>query len=79
MHMLGNVWEWTADVYVDNYKDAPINGNIAIGDDLNFFHVIRGGSWYLNEEDLRSANRGYGGVDHPGSGLLGLRLIRIPK
>jgi len=44
------VWEWCADVWHNNYKDAPIEGNIWINENYKkrYFQsrfVVRGGSW----------------------------------
>ena len=40
----GYLWEWTADPWHEDYKDAPVDGSVwQMGDEKRF--VIRGGSW----------------------------------
>lgn len=41
----GNVWEWQADCYVDNYLDAPIDGAARIECEDDAYRAIRGGSY----------------------------------
>lgn len=55
--MHGNVLEWVEDVSHDNYTGAPTDGSVwKVGGD-SARRVLRGGSWYGNPRDLRSANR----------------------
>lgn len=69
--MLGNAWEWTADVYHENYIGAPENAIPWMAeDDQNravtnpeYGRVLRGGSWGLSDAmhpvsyDLRITSR----------------------
>ena len=57
--MHGNVSEWVADCWHDNYQGAPTDGH-AWTSDCGFFDVpavVRGGSWRSLPQDLRAANR----------------------
>ncbi len=70
--MIGNVWEWTR----SHYKDYPYvadNGreNLNAGD----ARVLRGGSWYINPQDVRAANR-YRDVATLRFNNVGFRLAR---
>lgn len=53
--MLGNVWEWTEDIYHDSYNGAPTDGSAWIVDGDK--HLLRGGSWNNSPMDLRAAVR----------------------
>lgn len=46
MHMLGNVWQWTDDHYVENYKTEHIDGNMRVTIKDPKFRVVRGGGYY---------------------------------
>ena len=56
--MHGNVWEWVADCYHDNYEGAPTDGRAwTSGCGSNVRAVVRGGSWLGRPRNLRSAHR----------------------
>lgn len=55
--MHGNVWEWCADHWHENYEGAPIDGSVWITDDEEAFRLIRGGSWDRVPGSCRSAYR----------------------
>lgn len=63
--MHGNVWEWTADNWHDNYNEAPVDGSEWDADepkneddeDPRLVRVIRGGSWFSIASDCRSTSR----------------------
>lgn len=59
--MHGNVCEWCADHWHNNYQNAPIHGSAWVDEDLNAdaARVLRGGSWFDLPGDCRSANRDY--------------------
>lgn len=55
--MHGNVWEWCADYWHDNYQGAPIDGKTwDFGGDARL-RLLRGGSWDFNPGYCRSAQR----------------------
>jgi len=53
--MLGNVWEWTGDIYHVNYQGAPVDGSAWQGGGDK--HLLRGGSWNNSPRDVRAAVR----------------------
>jgi eukaryotic-like serine/threonine-protein kinase len=54
--MVGNVWEWVNDWYSETYYQSSPTEN-PLGPDSGQGRVLRGGSWYSNDLDVRSASR----------------------
>jgi formylglycine-generating enzyme required for sulfatase activity len=65
--MHGNVWEWVEDWYT-SYPPGP----------ERHFRVFRGGSWFTDARDLRSAYR-YGWWPYVINSRVGFRLVRTAK
>ncbi len=72
--MLGNVWEWCADGWVDNYNGAPTDGSARSAD--RAFRVVRGGSWFDEAGRVRAAFR-YHFVPAVQDSDLGFRCARV--
>jgi formylglycine-generating enzyme required for sulfatase activity len=73
--MHGNVWEWTADDWHDNYTGAPTNGSAWVDSPRAASRVFRGGSF--NDEGTPVAVR-YGYDDR--NFASGFRLVvPVPK
>ncbi|MGE5153528.1 MAG: formylglycine-generating enzyme family protein [Bdellovibrio bacteriovorus] len=52
----GNLWEWTMDCGNRSYKGAPTDGSAWLRGDC-FSRVLRGGSWNLGSEYMRTTRR----------------------
>jgi len=55
--MHGNVWEWCADTWHDNYDGAPTDGSAWIENGNDNLSPLRGGSWSSVPDSCRSAFR----------------------
>ena len=55
--MHGNVWEWCADPWHDNYEGAPQDGRVWLENGNENCSPLRGGSWVNIPKDCRSAYR----------------------
>jgi formylglycine-generating enzyme required for sulfatase activity len=73
--MLGNVWQWTADPWHDNYQDAPDDGSAWMTGEKQAGRVLRGGAWHSHQWYIRANSRTYGGAGTH-SDFWGFRLAR---
>lgn len=71
--MHGNVWEWVADRYHPNYRNAPEDGRVWRGGEN--MHVLRGGSWSNDAVEMRAASRVASAADGRGENG-GFRVAR---
>ncbi|WP_232826363.1 formylglycine-generating enzyme family protein [Cyanothece sp. BG0011] len=84
--MHGNVWEWCADDWHDNYEDAPNDGSAWMEFEASYLaknkqnyskSVFRGGSWGNNPYYCRSAYRlNYDSRDYH-LGNIGFRVVCV--
>ncbi|WP_339136578.1 MAG: formylglycine-generating enzyme family protein [Candidatus Electrothrix sp. GW3-4] len=73
--MLGNVWEWVADPWHEDYDGAPEDGKIWENDKPDENRVIRGGSWNNKARNCRSACRNRNEPDNRNDNI-GFRCAR---
>ncbi len=52
----GNAWEWVEDAWHDNYQGAPTDGSAWVNGN-SAYRVVRGGSWFNDGGNVRSAER----------------------
>lgn len=72
--MLGNIWEWCEDDYIEGYESGPINQEPRRKDKTTLW-VQRGGGWASQPYHCRSATRDYGWNEGTFYGL-GLRVAK---
>lgn len=53
----GNVWEWCADRWHENYEGAPTDGSVWQNGSKEEKYIMRGGSWLYGPKNCRSACR----------------------
>lgn len=72
--MHGNVYEWCADYWHDDYQYAPADGSIRTDGGSDTHRVLRGGSWANNPGSCRSASR-LGYYPQPRIKIIGFRVV----
>jgi len=71
----GNVWEWQADCYHQDYLDAPADGSVRESCPDSGYHVVRGASYGDGGEYLSERLR-LRGTEDQGYFTVGFRLAR---
>lgn len=72
--MIGNAWEWTEDCWNASHAGAPADGRARLTG-VCTYRVARGGSWFNNPRNARSAIRNRDASANR-TGNLGFRLAR---
>lgn len=72
--MLGNVFEWVGDCWIDTYQGAPLDGAARTDGDC-VRRELRGGSWFTAPQFVRFAYRNHFAGDYR-SASIGFRVVR---
>jgi formylglycine-generating enzyme required for sulfatase activity len=75
--MHGNIWEWCEDNWQDNYEYVPGDGSAYSEESSDNTHALRGGSWFHNPNDCRSACRLRNYTDSCNN-FVGFRVVYAP-
>ena len=73
--MLGNVWEWVEDCYLDSYRETPADGSANTAGPCDN-RVLRAGSWFFGPSLVRAALRNH---IAPGTGIYTGFGFRVAK
>jgi formylglycine-generating enzyme required for sulfatase activity len=73
--LIGNVWEWTADCYADDYKSAG-SDSAPRNEATCTARTVRGGDWFSTASSLRPAVRAKANADSHNDDI-GFRVVRI--
>lgn len=74
--MIGNVWEWVADCYTDDYTEFQHSAKLSPASEACSTRTIRGGSWSSLSRQLRAATRVWNEASVRAN-ILGFRLVRL--
>jgi formylglycine-generating enzyme required for sulfatase activity/uncharacterized caspase-like protein len=71
----GNVWEFCADNWHDNYKGAPTDGSAWTKGGNTEYPIVRGGSWINAPAYVRSSQRYFYGSRSDRDFIVGFRVV----
>ena len=74
--ILGNVWEWCADRWHDDYNGAPVDGSAWVADNGDHRRVVRGGCWDYYPWGIRAGFR-YPDLFDLRASTLGFRVAKF--
>lgn len=74
--MHGNVWEWSADYWHDDYRGAPTNGKPWEQARRSAMRTVRGGGWLDAPQKIRSASRS-GYLETALNRTIGFRVVSV--